>query len=402
MRYRIQAFLFVLVAVMLGCNEYMVVGVLTEIHNDLGTPLSLLGILVTVFALTYALTTPLIALAAGRFAKHKLLFTLVTIFLIGNTWTAFSTNFISLLLSRMLTAMTAGSIISTTLMMANHIAPKEERASLLAKVLSGFNLASLFGVPLGTYLSTHISWHLSFIAVTLLTVLVLLGLVIYAPRDMQPVTTTDEHAGGSVWAFLCDRRILWTVAFIMTLCGAQFSYYTYIRPILTNELGFTNAWLNILLFVLGLAAFLGTRFGGVVAERKAGVQNVAWLYLAMCLMLVAIEGLLHTSQWISFGLIAVVCLLASSYGATVQVMFLDIAASDYPQAIDLASSMNPVFSNYGISLGSFAAAEYLSVNYHVSHVVILAAIFSLLAFGCALGMKRALKKKPLQPVLDEE
>ncbi|MCZ9648869.1 hypothetical protein [Lactobacillus mulieris] len=50
LKYRIQSILFVLVAFMLGCNEYMIVGVLKDIHSDMGTPLATLGILVTLFA----------------------------------------------------------------------------------------------------------------------------------------------------------------------------------------------------------------------------------------------------------------------------------------------------------------------------------------------------------------
>lgn len=40
MKYKIQSILFVLVAFMLGCNEYMIVGVLKDIHSDMGTPLA--------------------------------------------------------------------------------------------------------------------------------------------------------------------------------------------------------------------------------------------------------------------------------------------------------------------------------------------------------------------------
>ena len=49
MKYRLQACLFVFIAFMLGCNEYIIVGVLPDISSEFGTGLSQLGLLVTIF-----------------------------------------------------------------------------------------------------------------------------------------------------------------------------------------------------------------------------------------------------------------------------------------------------------------------------------------------------------------
>ena len=140
-RYKIQAFLFVFVAFMLGFNEYMIVGVLPDISREINASLSSLGYLVTVFALVYAVATPLVTSLTKYFKRHQLLFFLMGIFFIGNTWTALSYSYVSLLLSRILSATTAGAIISLILVIANFVAPLEKRASLLswifASVLAG-------------------------------------------------------------------------------------------------------------------------------------------------------------------------------------------------------------------------------------------------------------------------
>ncbi len=89
-RYKIQAFLFVFVAFMLSCNKYMIVGVLPDISREINASLSSLGYLVTVFALVYAVATPLVTSLTKYFKRHQLLFFLMGIFFIGNTWTALS------------------------------------------------------------------------------------------------------------------------------------------------------------------------------------------------------------------------------------------------------------------------------------------------------------------------
>ena len=100
---------------MLGCNEYMIVGVLPDISREIGASLSSLGYLVTVFALVYALSTPLVTSLTRYLKRHQLLYLLLVIFLLGNTWTALSTSYLSLLLSRIMSATTAGAIISLVL-----------------------------------------------------------------------------------------------------------------------------------------------------------------------------------------------------------------------------------------------------------------------------------------------
>ena len=61
--------------------------------------------------------------------------------------------------------------------------------------------------------------------------------------------------------------------------------------------------------------------------------------------------------WATVAIIALVCVALAGYGASTQLMFLNIAEKEYPQALDLASSLNSIFANIGISLGSLTAAE---------------------------------------------
>lgn len=141
-RYKIQAFLFVFVAFMLGCNEYMIVGVLPDISREINASLSSLGYLVTVFALVYAVATPLVTSLTKYFKRHQLLFFLMGIFFISNTWTALSYSYVSLLLSRILSATTAGAIISLILVIANFVAPLEKKS--LASLLDFCRLLDCF------------------------------------------------------------------------------------------------------------------------------------------------------------------------------------------------------------------------------------------------------------------
>ncbi|WP_267201946.1 MFS transporter [Limosilactobacillus kribbianus] len=350
MKYRLQAILFVFVAFMLGCNEYMIVGVLPDIAHEYHDSLSALGLLVTVFALIYAIFTPLITSMANRWKRHHVLLTLMVVFFVGNTWSALATNYVSLLLSRILTATVAGAIISIVLVMASFVAPREKRASLVSWVFAGFSIASVIGIPIGTVISTTFSWHDSFWMITVLTIFVFAGLVWLVPRDTPQFKSTL----GKQFALLKDSRVILGVVFIVAICAADYSIYTYIRPLITNEMGFSNAWLNWLLFGMGIFFIIGNKFGGFLADR-GGVHRLSGIYIAMTILYLAFGPLL-SFKWIAILVVALLCVAFSCYGSSTQLMFLDIAERDYPQSLDLASSLNSIFANIGISLGSFTAS----------------------------------------------
>ncbi|MCI1974334.1 MAG: MFS transporter [Limosilactobacillus sp.] len=351
MKYRLQSILFVFVAFMLGCNEYMIVGVLPDIASQYHDSLSRLGLLVTVFALVYAIFTPIITSLASRWKRHHVLLVLMVVFFIGNTWTALASNFISMLFSRVLTATVAGAIISIVLVMASFVAPREKRASLVSWVFAGFSIASVIGIPIGTVISTTFSWHDSFWMISGLTIFVFVFLLWLVPRDTPQFKSTLSKQ----FTLLKDARILLGVIFIITVCAADYTIYTYIRPLITNEMGFDNTWLNWLLFGMGIFFIIGNKFGGWVADN-GGVHRLGIIYIAMTILYL-LFGPLLSFKWIAIIIVALLCVAFSSYGSSTQLMFLDIAEKEYPQSLDLASSLNSIFANIGISLGSFTASQ---------------------------------------------
>ena len=351
MKYRLQSILFVFVAFMLGCNEYMIVGVLPDIAHQYHDSLSTLGLLVTVFALVYAIFTPIITSLANRWRRHHVLLVLMVVFFIGNTWTALASNFISMLFSRVLTATVAGAIISIVLVMASFVAPREKRASLVSWVFAGFSIASVIGIPIGTVISTTFSWHDSFWMISGLTIFVFVSLIWLVPKDTPQFKSTLSKQ----FTLLKDTRVLLGVVFIVTVCAADYTIYTYIRPLITNEMGFSNTWLNWLLFGMGIFFIIGNKFGGYIADN-GGIHRLGGISIAMTILYL-LFGPLLSFKWIAIIIVALLCIAFSSYGSSTQLMFLDIAEKEYPQSLDLASSLNSIFANIGISLGSFTASQ---------------------------------------------
>lgn len=384
-KYRWQAIVFVLVAFMLGCNEFIVVGVLSDIAKEYQIPVATVGYLVTIFATVYAVSTPFITVLTSRFNRYKTLMTLMAIFLVGNTLSGLAMNYPVLLLSRMMTAMVAGAIISLIMTFASAIAPREKRASLVSWIFAGFSIASVFGVPIGTAISTSYSWHDAFYLISVISAVTCLLLGWLLPRQVEQVQGSIKNQ----LVLLKDRRIYVGIALVLFTAATMYAYYTYIRPLLTTALGFSTQSLNWLLFLIGIMSIISNRLSGMLAERN-GLRIMPRFYVADVILL-AILPIGLGFKLGGLGILLVLSLIVTIINSPIQIHFLNIAEEEYPQSTVLASSLNSIFFNFGISLGSATASGMLGVV-GLNHISLGAAVYAAISLALALILNRVIKQ----------
>lgn len=387
-KYRVQAIIFVLVAFMLGCNEFIVVGILSDMAKSFGAPVATMGYLVTIFATTYAICTPFVTILTSKFSRYKTLLTLIVIFLIGNTLSGFATSFITMMLARMLTATVAGAIISLIMTFASAIAPRNKRASLVSWIFAGFSIASVFGVPLGTTISMTYGWRYTFFVISVITIITFVLLIFILPRNLEQVSSS---VAGQL-TLLKDRRIYIAVFLVLFTSAAMYGYYTYIRPLLTTALGFSTTSLNWLLFIIGIMSIISNRLSGMLAEHR-GLQVMPRFYVADIVLLMLLPMAL-ASKPAGLAILLVLTLIITILNSPIQIHFLNLAEREYPQSIVLASSLNSIFFNFGISLGS-ATSSLMMANVGLKWISVGAAVFALISLVLAILLNRAVKRRKI-------
>jgi len=277
------------------------------------------------------------------------------LFLIGNTVSGFATTYTWFLISRLLTAAVAGTIESLITLFANDLAPRHKRAILISWIAAGYSIASGIGLPIGTAVSTATSWHVAFHLISGLSLLTCIALAFILPRHL-PKAPSSNLKGQLV--LLTDRRVGLGALLILFSAAALYAYYTYIRPLLTTGLGFSTTALNWLLLALGIMSILGNRLSGTIAQRH-GLTTLPRFYLVDIVLLLLLP-LAMTTKLTGMLVFLILALIISVVNSPIQIHFLDVAEADYPQAILLASSLNAIFFNIGISLGSATAAGVLA------------------------------------------
>lgn len=183
-KFRIQSFVLILLAFVLGFSEFIIVGILDDIAQQFSVDISVVGYLVTIFALVYAVSTPIVT-SLIKSNLYRALLLLLGIFTFGNLLTAVSPTYSVLVISRVVTAIVSGAAISLAMTFATVIAPLERRAWLVSWIFSGFSIASVFGVPLGTWISTTFGWRETFYTITAFSVLTFILVIRFLPRDLE-------------------------------------------------------------------------------------------------------------------------------------------------------------------------------------------------------------------------
>lgn len=359
-------------------------GVTSDIAHGFDVPLSQVGILVTAFATTYVVATPLVVSLTNRLDRFWVLLVSMLVFTAANGLTALAHNLALLFVARVLTVCVAGVVVSLLLVFGNIVAPAADRPMVVALVYSGYNIASIVGVPLGTALAGRTSWQMCFWIITGLSLLALPLLAHAVPRG----TTQVRAPFAALFRLLRDRRILLGCLTIVLTYMSMYAFYTYIRPILTDVLGYSADQMELLLALTGVASIIGN-FGAGWVSQRFGVRSIVAVEAVSAL---AADLLAPASRigWMGVVLLCVLCLALVMPSVVLQAMFLLISTKDYPQAVNLSSTLDPLCCNIGVALGSLTASLAIR-SLPLRDVGFLSAAFAALACVSVLALIRALR-----------
>jgi predicted MFS family arabinose efflux permease len=257
-----SVFWLALAAFAIGTEAFVIAGLLPAIAADLQISLAATGQLVTAYALTYAVGSPILAVAFNNLDRRRVLALALCAFIAGNLLAVAATTFTMLLASRMLMALGAGLCMPTALAVSVAIASPERRGRAIALVTSGMTVATVFGVPLGTWIGAHFGWRATFVLVAILGAIALAGLLFGLPRGLPRNTATLAQR----IAVARHGAVLHALAVTMFWGLGGFTVLTYLSVPLQG-LGFSQAQVGLALLVFGSAAAIGNMLGGTLADR---------------------------------------------------------------------------------------------------------------------------------------
>lgn len=335
---------------MLGMSEFIMVGILPDIAVGLKVSEVTVGNLVSLFAFVYAPVTPLGSALSARFPRFATHMTLIGVFLAGNLLCAFAPNYAVLMAGRILIALVSGTLVAIAMTYAPDVTTDTFRTKFIAWVFSGFSIASVVGVPVGTWVANAFGWRWAFHLVNALTVVLIIGMVAVLPRNSH----VAKIGFLSQFRLFFDRRI--QLGVLDVVCGAAASYvfYTYLTPIMRDEVHVPEQYLSVGLVIFGAACLWSNLYGGKLADRGRGVEPLTHIRPIYCAHAVLMASLV-VAHWVPvYGALLLVVLGMFMYlqNSASQVLYMDVASQSHPGSLNLAASLNSMSFNIGIAIGS--------------------------------------------------
>jgi len=367
----------------IGVTEFVIMGILLEVGTDLGVSIPAAGLLISGYALGVLIGAPVMTVLTGRWPRKTALLALMGIFTLGNLACALAPNYELLMAARVLTAFAHGTFFGVGSIVATSLVPPDRRASAIAIMFTGLTVATILGVPFGTWLGQAFGWRATFFAVTAIGVVALAVLARYVPRETAPPEPGDWRA--DLRALARGPVLLGLLTTVLGF-GGMFAVFTYIAPILTRVTGFGEAAVSPILLVFGAGLVAGNLVGGRLADRRlvpALLGSLALLVVVLVLM-----GFALHSRWLT---VVFVGLLGFAAFATVPPLQLWVLSKAEGAGQSLASSFNIGAFNLGNALGAWLGGWTIDRGLGLESLAWVAALVplaALLVAGWALHQDR--------------
>lgn len=375
----------------IGTTEFVVMGLLPQMAQDLDVSIPSAGMLVSGYALGVVFGGPLLALATARLPRKAVLLVLMGVFVLGNLLCALAPDYTTLMAARVIAALAHGSFFGAGAVVAGHIAPPGKRAQAIALMFTGLTVANILGVPAATWLGQALGWRATFWAVVGLGVVALIAIARNVPvlHDLAPPRLGRELR------VLREPQVLLALGMTVFGFGGVFTVFTYIVPILTDEAGVASHSVGAVLVLFGLGATLGTLLGGRLADWKL-MRALTIALSVLCVFFLLFAAGMHLKPVAVAG-VFLIGFIGFIGGPGLQTRSVQ-QAKDAPL---LASTLNQSAFNLGNAGGAWIGASLLAHGAAYPVLGVAAAAVTAVGLGLTvLSAQRDARSVPFDAACD--
>lgn len=369
-------FALTLSAFAIGTTEFVIVGLIPTIAEQLNVSLPSAGLLVSLYALGVAIGAPVLTALTGKLPRKWLLVGLMALFTVGNLLAWQAPGYESLIVARILTGLAHGVFFSVGSTIATGLVAKEKAASAIAIMFSGLTVALVTGVPLGTWIGQVFGWRETFLVVSLLGLVAMVGSLLLVPGNLPKGAASSVREQLSV---LTKKPLLLVYAKTALGYGGAFTAFTFLAPILQQVSGFSAGAVSLILLVYGVSVAVGNIWGGKLADRMGPLPALKQLFAGLAVVLLVLT---FTAPHPVLAVLTVLVWGAFAFGNVpgLQVLVVKRAERHTPNAVDVASGLNIAAFNVGIALGSVVGG-FVVEHLGLMHTPWIGALIVLLAYG---------------------
>lgn len=373
-----RVYLLAFIAFVVGMVELLVGGILDLVATDLGISLGRAGLLITVFALVFSISGPLLLFLTRKAAPKPIILAALLIFMIGDLITIYSTTYTSLMVSRVVLAASGALLTVLSLALASRIAAPEHRGRALGLVVMGISASLVLGLPIGVSLGHAFGWRSPFVFNLLLALLLFILIIRYLG---QVSIKRQANTAGTILSALKDHRLLFAHLTTFFFLAGHFTFYGYLTPFVVTQLAFGGALITAVYFLYGVAAVSGGGLAGFFSDRFSPKRTLisAIALLIICLLLLPLSTAVPVLFW---GLLIIWGLLSWAITPPIQSHLVHLS----PATADIQQSLNITALHLGIAFGTLIGSmtiDQFAVTYNApigAAIVLLSLLAALFSF----------------------
>ncbi|MDG9716100.1 MFS transporter [Streptomyces sp. DH24] len=358
----------------IGTTEFVMMGLLPDVADDLNISLPSAGHLVSAYALGVVIGAPLLAAVTARMSRRTVLIALMVLFVVGNALSAFAPDHHWLLAARFLSGLPHGAFFGVGAVVATNMVSPDRRARSVSLMFLGLTVANIAGVPVATLMGQHLGWRATFLGVSAIGLAAIASLAWLIPHDHQ-----HAEAAGLRGELAALRSLPVWLALGTTVAGfgALFAAYSYITPMLTDSAGYADTSVTLLLALFGVGATAGNLLGGRLADHA--MRGTLFGGLTALVVTLAAFPLLMSTQWTAAVAVTLLGMAAFVTGSPLQLMVMEKASA----APSLASSANQAAFNLANAGGAWIGGLALAAGLGTTSPALAGAALAVLGLAVA-------------------
>lgn len=357
----------------IGTTEFVMMGLLPNVADDLGTSVPTAGYLVSAYAIGVVVGAPLLTGLGSRVPRKRMLLLLMALFTVGNLASALAPDFGWLVAGRFLAGLPHGAFFGVGAVVAARLVSEGRQARAVATMFLGLTVANIVGVPGATLLGQHLGWRATFLvvaAIGLAAMAALARLVPHIPVEAHQDVRRELRALGN------RQVILGLLTAVFGFAGV-FAVYAYLSAMTTKAMGFGESSVTLVLALFGIGMTLGALAAGPLTDRALRPTLYGSLG-ALAVILVVFPFTVHVT-WAA--LVAVVLLGGVGFMTTTPLQMLVMnKAKDAPT---LASASNHSAFNLANAGGAWLGGMAIAAGWGWTSPALVGAVLAVAGLAVA-------------------
>ncbi|GAA2401687.1 MFS transporter [Streptomyces glaucosporus] len=363
----------------IGTTEFVMMGLLPDVADDLGVSVPTAGHLVSAYALGVVVGAPLLAAVGVRVPRRRMLIALMGLFTLGNLATALAPGYGTLLAGRALSGLPHGAFFGVGAVVAARLAREGRAARAVATMFLGLTVANIVGVPLGTALGQQLGWRATFLVVTAIGLVAMAALAVLVPH--LPLERRGGGAGRELTRevrALGDRQVLLGLLTAVFGFAGVFALYSYLASMVTEVTGLADSSVTVVLALFGVGMTLGALAAGPLTDRALRPTLYGALG-ALALVLVAFRFTVHV-PWAALATVVVIGAVGFMTTTPLQMLVMEKAR----HAPTLAAASNHSAFNLANAGGAWAGGTAIAAGWGWTSPALVGAVLAVVGLAIAV------------------